>query len=95
MREKSEVNTKKLIQGVPGGNVNIMGDHSIGHSKQNNYKIATYSVTYGKLLHFLLLKVSFHLHSPITIFSTSKVYVYICPIPNGFRDTAISLHSAL
>jgi hypothetical protein len=39
------------IQGVPGGEVNILGGHSIGYSKQ-------------------------------------------CPIPNGFRDTAISLYSS-
>jgi hypothetical protein len=24
-----------------------------------------------------------------------KVYMYVCPIPNGFRDTAISLYSRL
>jgi hypothetical protein len=23
-----------------------------------------------------------------------KLYVYMCPIPNGFRDTAISLYSS-
>jgi hypothetical protein len=27
------------IQGVPGGNVNILGGHSIGHSKQKNVYI--------------------------------------------------------
>jgi hypothetical protein len=36
------------IQNVPGGKANILGGHSIGHSKQ-------------------------------------KVYMYMCPIPNGFR----------
>jgi hypothetical protein len=36
------------IQGVPGGKVNILGGHSIGHSKK-------------------------------------KVYMNVCPIPNGFR----------
>jgi hypothetical protein len=45
------------IQSLPGGKVNILGGHSIGHSKQ-------------------------------------KVYMYMCPIPNGFRDRAISLYSA-
>jgi hypothetical protein len=45
------------IQGVPGRKVNILGGHSIGHSKQ-------------------------------------KVYMYMCPIPNGFRDRAISLYSS-
>jgi hypothetical protein len=45
------------IQGVPGGKVNILGGHSIGHSKQN------------------------------------IIYTYTCPIPNGFRDRAISLYS--
>jgi hypothetical protein len=45
------------IQSVPGGKVNILGDHSIGHSKQ-------------------------------------KLYAYMCPIPNGFRDKAIPLYSS-
>jgi hypothetical protein len=40
-----------LIKGVQGGNVNILGGHSIG-----------------------------------------QVYMYMCPIPNGFRDKAISLY---
>jgi hypothetical protein len=40
------------IQDVLGGKVNILGDHSIGHSKK-------------------------------------KVYVNMCPIPNGFRDRAV------
>jgi TATA-box binding protein (TBP) (component of TFIID and TFIIIB) len=44
-----------VIQSVLGGKVNILGGHSIGHSKQT-------------------------------------VYMYMCPIPNGFRDRAISLH---
>jgi len=26
--------TRLLIQSVPGGNVNVLGGHSIGHSKQ-------------------------------------------------------------
>jgi hypothetical protein len=47
---------KFYIQNVPGGNVNILGGHSIGHSQQ-------------------------------------KFYLYTCPIPNGFRDRAISLYS--
>jgi hypothetical protein len=49
-----EVRGLKLIQNVPGGKVNILGSHSIGHSKQ-------------------------------------KVYMYTCPIPNSFRDRAVSL----
>jgi hypothetical protein len=44
-----------VIQSVLGGKVNILGAHSIGHSKQT-------------------------------------VYMYMCPIPNGFRDRAISLY---
>jgi hypothetical protein len=48
----------KYIQSVPGGKVNIMGGHSIGHYKQK------------------------------------KIYVYMCPILDGFRDTAISLYSS-
>jgi hypothetical protein len=42
---------------VAGGKVNILGGHSIGHSKQN-------------------------------------VYMYMCAIPNGFRDRAIALYSS-
>ena len=45
------------IQGVPGGNVNILGGHSIGLSKPKK-----------------------------------KMYVYMCPIPDCFRDRAISLY---
>jgi hypothetical protein len=45
------------IQDVPGENVNILGGHSIGHSKET-------------------------------------VYMYLCPIPNGFRDRAVSLYSS-
>jgi hypothetical protein len=45
------------IQGVTGGKVNILGGHSVGHSKQ-------------------------------------KMYMYMCPIPNGFRDRAISLYNS-
>jgi hypothetical protein len=26
--------------------------------------------------------------------SKQKLYMYMCPIPNGFRDTAISLYSS-
>jgi hypothetical protein len=47
----------KPIQGVPGEKVNILGGHSIRHSKQEK-----------------------------------KMYMYTCPIPNGFRDRAISLY---
>jgi hypothetical protein len=43
------------IQNVPQEKVNILGGHSIGHSKQ-------------------------------------KLCMYMCPIPNGFRDRAISLY---
>jgi hypothetical protein len=31
-----------LIQSVPGGNVNILGGHSIGHSKQKSVYICMY-----------------------------------------------------
>jgi hypothetical protein len=43
---------------VSAGKMNILGGHSIGHSKE-------------------------------------KMYMYLCPIPNGFRDRAISLYSML
>jgi hypothetical protein len=46
----------RYMQSVPGGMVNILGRHSVGHSKQ-------------------------------------KLYMYMCPIPNGFRDRAISLYT--
>jgi hypothetical protein len=42
------------IQSVPGGKVNILRGHRIGHSKQ-------------------------------------KLYMYMCPIPNGFRDKAMGV----
>jgi hypothetical protein len=29
------------------------------------------------------------------ILSKKKVYMYLCPIPNGFRDRAISLYTTL
>jgi hypothetical protein len=29
------------------------------------------------------------------ILSKKKVYMYMCPIPNGFRDRAISLYSTV
>jgi hypothetical protein len=45
------------IRDVSRGKVNILGGHSIGHSKQK------------------------------------KVYMYMCPILNGFRDRGISLYS--
>jgi hypothetical protein len=48
------------IQSVQGGKVNILGGHSIAHSKRKE-----------------------------------KVYMYKCPIPNGFGDRAISLYSTL
>jgi hypothetical protein len=48
---------KNAIQGVPGGNISILGGHSIGYFKQRNYICA-------------------------------------CPIPNGFRDTAISPYNS-
>ena len=35
---------KLFIQGVPGGKVNILGGHSIGHSKQKTlYEHVSYS----------------------------------------------------
>jgi hypothetical protein len=30
----------------------------------------------------------------VSVILTKKVYTYMCPIPNSFRDTAISLYSA-
>jgi hypothetical protein len=28
----------------------------------------------------------------VSVILNKKVYMYMCPIPNGFRDTAISLY---
>jgi hypothetical protein len=30
----------------------------------------------------------------VSVFLSKKVYIYMCPIPNGFRDRAISLYSS-
>jgi len=32
----------QYIQGVPGGNITILGGHSIGHTKQKLYMYSTY-----------------------------------------------------
>jgi hypothetical protein len=40
------------IQRVPGGNVNILGGHSIGHSKQKTlYEHVSYSERFPRLSH--------------------------------------------
>jgi hypothetical protein len=30
----------------------------------------------------------------VSVILSKKVYMYMCPIPNGFRDKAISLYSS-
>jgi hypothetical protein len=41
-----------IIQGVPGGKVNIMGGHSIGHSKQKTfYQHVSYSERFPRQSH--------------------------------------------
>jgi hypothetical protein len=30
----------------------------------------------------------------LSVILSKKVYMYMCPLPNGFRDRAISLYSA-
>jgi hypothetical protein len=30
----------------------------------------------------------------VSVTVSEKIYMYMCPIPNGFRDTAISLYSS-
>jgi hypothetical protein len=30
----------------------------------------------------------------VSVILSRKVYMYICPIPNGFRDRAVSLYSS-
>jgi hypothetical protein len=30
----------------------------------------------------------------VSVFISKKLYIYMCPIPNGFRDRAISLYSS-
>jgi hypothetical protein len=49
--KRTRLSGTNVIQGVPGGKVNILGGHILGHSKQKK--------------------------------------MYICPIPNGFRDRTI------
>jgi hypothetical protein len=44
------------MQNVPGGKINILGDHSIGHSNQTSV-------------------------------------LHMCPVPNSFRDSAVSLYT--
>jgi hypothetical protein len=31
----------------------------------------------------------------VSVILSKKLYMYMCPIPSGFRDTAISLYSTL
>ncbi|PNF31997.1 hypothetical protein B7P43_G06550, partial [Cryptotermes secundus] len=31
----------------------------------------------------------------VSVILSKKLYMYMCPIPNSFRDTAISLYSTL
>jgi hypothetical protein len=31
----------------------------------------------------------------VSVILTKKVYMYTCPVPNGFRDRAVLLYSAL
>jgi hypothetical protein len=30
----------------------------------------------------------------VSVIPSKKVYIYMCPIPNGFRDRAVSLYSS-
>jgi hypothetical protein len=41
--------TKQCTQGVQGGNINILGGHSIGHSKQENVYVHVSCISYGSV----------------------------------------------
>jgi hypothetical protein len=45
-------------------------------------------------LQILLLTVSFYLYPRKLTFSTLKLYMYMHPAPNNFRDRAVSLYSS-
>jgi hypothetical protein len=49
----SRIQAKEDIQDVPGGKVNILGGHSIGHSKQKSvYVHVFYSVRFPRQSYF-------------------------------------------
>jgi hypothetical protein len=52
--------TRFHIQGVPGGNVNILGGHSIDHSKQKGvYVYLSYSERFPKYSYFTVQEFGF------------------------------------
>jgi hypothetical protein len=96
-----------LIQGVPGGKDNILGGHSIGHSKQKTlFEHVSYSerfrdrdilvVWLGRpVLSFppALLREggSIFWEVMVSVILSKKLYMNMCPIPNGFRVSALCL----
>jgi hypothetical protein len=74
------------IQGVAGRKVSIQGGRSIAHSKQENVwlKWQIYRVFQGEKSIFWEVIIS--------VILNRKLYMYMCPIVNGFRDGAISLY---
>jgi hypothetical protein len=99
------------IQDVPGRKDNILGGHSIGHSKQKLYMNmcpipngfrdrATLVVWLGRqVLSFppalLREERSIFWEVIVSVILSKKLYMNMCPIPNGFRDRVIWLYSGL
>jgi hypothetical protein len=93
------------IHGVPGGKDKILEGHSIGHSKQKRYTNmcpipngfrdrAILVVWLGRqVLSFspALLRegTSIFWEVILSVILSKKLYINMCPIPNGFRDRAI------
>jgi hypothetical protein len=71
---------RNYIQGVSGGNVNILGGHSIGHSEH------THGVSGGNVN---------ILGGDSIGHSKQNVYMYMCAILNGYQCRGISLYSSL
>jgi hypothetical protein len=95
------------IQGVPGGKDNILGGPSIGHSKQNLYinirpipngfrdrtilvvRLGRSVLSFPPAL--LWEGRSIFWEVIVSVILSQKLYMNMCPIPNGFRDRSILL----
>jgi hypothetical protein len=53
------------------------------------------SVDYTALYRVSQEEKSIFWEAKVSVILSKKVYTYMCPIPNGFRDGAISLYSTL
>ena len=57
---RQEREKKKFIKSVPGGNVNILGGHSIGHSKKKRvYVHVSYSARFPRWSYFTVQEFGF------------------------------------